>query len=311
MDGTPHLSVIIATYNGAQRLPLQLEALVKQSDAPPFEVLVVDNGSTDDVVLRALEWSDRLELRVISAPEYRGPSHARNVGVLAARASKLAFCDDDDVVGARWVAAACRYLEDVEFVSGHAIGIPAAEFTSVERVRGLVPEPEMFEPAIAAPNTGDHPILLAGNCAIRTDTFHAMRGFDRRFDPGAEDNDLSLRYLHQGRTLMYGASLTLAVRLRPSMSSQFKRTFQHGMMSLQLVTVHGLSKSSPLVNNPDFRLDVLKSLAAAVLMAFRRRRDWHSVSNRIALRSGQVAGWIKYVLCRRIPQSTLADNGFD
>ena len=45
----PSVSVVIPVYNGARTLPLQLEALRTQVGAPPFEVIVVDNRSTDDL----------------------------------------------------------------------------------------------------------------------------------------------------------------------------------------------------------------------------------------------------------------------
>lgn len=308
MTSSPEVSVIIPTYNGSATLPMQLDALVDQTDAPSFEVIVVDNGSKDGVADVARRWASKLDLAVISAPEHQGISHARNTGIRHARAEKLAFCDDDDVVGAHWVQAAAKYLDLVEFVSGDGKDIPAQEFTSVDYARSLFPEPETFRAPIRALAGGTYPILLGGNCAIRAETMRRLQGFDRRFDPGAEEKDLALRYEEQGGTLMFGRSLRLAVRLRPNPALQRKRTREHGRMSLQLLAVHGLLRTSHLVNNPDFRVDLLRCGPAALKMLFRKKRDWNGLADRFFLRLGQVEGWIRYVVFRRVPESTLSEN---
>ena len=102
----PDVSVVVATLNRAPLLGPLLEGLRAQTLAHErFEVLIVDDGSTDDtarVLARELE-RDGLDLRVIRREENGGLAVARQQGWHAARASLLAFTDDDCVPSPGWL----------------------------------------------------------------------------------------------------------------------------------------------------------------------------------------------------------------
>ena len=116
----PDFSVIIPTYNRLDVLPEVLTALEHQVEAPSFEVVVVDDGSTDGTG----EW---LERRFPSARSGRrgsrvpvkvlrqanaGPAVARNRGVKHARGSRVAFLGDDTVPSRGWLASHHRAVRD-------------------------------------------------------------------------------------------------------------------------------------------------------------------------------------------------------
>ena len=89
----PTVSVVIATYNRADLLPETIESVLKQTFRD-FELIVVDDGSTDDTEQVLKSYGDRLRyLR----QENRGPSAARNFGVSHARASWISIQDSDDI----------------------------------------------------------------------------------------------------------------------------------------------------------------------------------------------------------------------
>jgi glycosyltransferase involved in cell wall biosynthesis len=118
VSGSPALSVVIPTLDAEDTLPAQLEALLSSPDAD-FEVVVVENGSTDGT--RAL--AERFaaadpRVRVVDAAGRRGEAHARNAGCAAARSECIAFCDADDVAAATWVAAMTEGLQSAEYVTG-------------------------------------------------------------------------------------------------------------------------------------------------------------------------------------------------
>jgi glycosyltransferase involved in cell wall biosynthesis len=100
------ISVVIPTHNRLEVLVEVLQALENQEGAPPFEVVVVDDGSSDGTGewLRSRAASFRLDLRVMSQ-ENRGPAAARNTGVAVAAGHWVAFLGDDTVPAAGWVAA--------------------------------------------------------------------------------------------------------------------------------------------------------------------------------------------------------------
>jgi glycosyltransferase involved in cell wall biosynthesis len=106
MNGAPNISVIIATYNRAEFLAETIESVLHQP-FPELEVIVVDDGSTDDTeaVLRGY----RERLRVISQ-DNRGPSAARNAGVAHARAPWIAFQDSDDLCAPQHLATLYDYV---------------------------------------------------------------------------------------------------------------------------------------------------------------------------------------------------------
>ena len=93
----PQYSVVIPTYNRLDTLPEVLQALEYQAEAPPFEVIVVDDGSTDGTPSWLSGYRpDRLELRCFHQPN-SGPALARNHGVAEARGARVAFLGDDTV----------------------------------------------------------------------------------------------------------------------------------------------------------------------------------------------------------------------
>src|ERR1035437_2839826 len=90
------VSVIIPVYNGARTVPRALASVFAQSYSD-YEVVVVDDGSTDDTPAVLAGHSDRIH--VVTHPK-RGLRAARNAGVGAGGGESLAFLDDDD----EWMA---------------------------------------------------------------------------------------------------------------------------------------------------------------------------------------------------------------
>jgi GT2 family glycosyltransferase len=112
------LSVIIPCYNAGDTIGKQLEALTRQRWSQPWEVIVVDNGSTDRSRMIVESYQQQLpNLRIVDAFERLGQAHARNVGAQAARGELLAFCDADDEVEANWLEAIGAALSNHDFVA--------------------------------------------------------------------------------------------------------------------------------------------------------------------------------------------------
>ncbi|MEE8524616.1 MAG: glycosyltransferase family 2 protein [Thermoanaerobaculia bacterium] len=100
-------SVIIPTYNRMDVLPEVLEALENQQDAPHYEIVVVDDGSTDGTGEWLQERTFEVPTRVLSQPN-QGPAAARNLGVREACGRLVAFLGDDTVPSAGWLADHAR-----------------------------------------------------------------------------------------------------------------------------------------------------------------------------------------------------------
>lgn len=95
-EDEPRISVIVPTFNRAHLLPAALESVAAQRECPPFELVVVDDASTDGT--RALLSARGDGLRLVCSARNGGVARARQVGVENARGSLLAFHDSDDLM---------------------------------------------------------------------------------------------------------------------------------------------------------------------------------------------------------------------
>ena len=105
-----YFSVVIPTYNRLNMLVRVLDALEAQADAPPFEVIVIDDGSTDDT---ARVMSARPGITFRTQPN-GGPGRARNHGVSLASGKIVVFIGDDTVPEPRFLAEHARVHREAD-----------------------------------------------------------------------------------------------------------------------------------------------------------------------------------------------------
>jgi glycosyltransferase involved in cell wall biosynthesis len=139
-----HVSVIVPARNAEVTLPRTLAALRAQEGAPEFEVIVVDDGSTD-ATARVAE-AGGPPVRVLSQAA-AGPAEARNRGVAAASGEVLAFCDADCFPARGWLAAGVRALGHADLVQGQVRPDPAAELGPFDRSLWITYEVGLWETA--------------------------------------------------------------------------------------------------------------------------------------------------------------------
>jgi glycosyltransferase involved in cell wall biosynthesis len=112
------LSVVIACYNGATTLPVQLEALSTQEWSRSWEVVLADNGSTDGSAEIATGYAKKLpNMRMVDASACQGQPFALNTGIRASRGASIALCDADDEVAPGWLAGMGEALLQHDFVA--------------------------------------------------------------------------------------------------------------------------------------------------------------------------------------------------
>ncbi|WP_167772458.1 glycosyltransferase family 2 protein [Ramlibacter henchirensis] len=117
------LSVILPCFNGSATLTVQLEALTRQEWAGGWEVIAVDNGSTDNSVEIVKRYEHRLpDLKIVQAytpgTKRLGVPHSYNTGIKAASGDAFVFCEADDEVAAGWLQAMGEALAEHPFVVG-------------------------------------------------------------------------------------------------------------------------------------------------------------------------------------------------
>ena len=97
VGSSPLVSIVMPCFDSAEHIDTTLRSLSEQS-FQNFELIVVDDGSTDDTLLRVEGWRARLpSLQVIKSAQNLGPGDARNKGIELGRANLVALIDSDDV----------------------------------------------------------------------------------------------------------------------------------------------------------------------------------------------------------------------
>lgn len=226
MRVAPSVSVVIPVRNGADLLPEQLDALAAQTTRD-FEVVLSDNGSTDDTVDVALARADELRLRVVDSSQRPGVSHARNVGIRNAAASKVLICDADDVVDPGWVAAMAEALDRDDVVCGR-LDISRVNPPVVQSWSGA-------PPADSLPSTMRFlPYAYGGNLGLRRTVIDVVGEFDPEFVGGHEEVDFGWRVQQAGLTIGFVPDAVIHYRLRPSLRGTMRQRFWYGRSYAQL-----------------------------------------------------------------------------
>ena len=186
----PLVSVVVPSYNRAALLKRTLRAILAQQ-LTDLEVLVVDDGSTDDTGAIAAAADPRVV--VIRHQQPAGVSAARNRGIAAARGEWIAFCDDDDLWSPHKLI---RQLKAVERAG--ADWAYAGDVNVDERLRVLSGGPPPDPEAVVALMPRWNPLASGGsNVLVRSSLLAAVGGFD----PGlrrTEDWDLWIRIARTG-----------------------------------------------------------------------------------------------------------------
>ena len=209
---SPAVSVIVATCNGARGLPRLLDALASQVLEPPisFEVLIVDNRSTDETASIVRGHAERAGSNVRYLFEgCPGKSCALNAGVQESRAPLLAFTDDDGIPAPDWIRTVADLFEshpELDCIGGRVeLFDPADAELAVRR--------SMQWQTVDMGNFDESNIPIIGcNMAIRSAALRSIGTFDTALGPGsvvgvAEDADILYRLLRAGKRLAYAPNL--------------------------------------------------------------------------------------------------------
>ena len=224
----PALSVVIPARNAAGTIGEQLEALVAQEWSRPWEVTVVDNGSTDATRELVAELSRRdPRVRLEQAVERTGIGYARNVGIRASRADAIAMCDADDVVHPGWVAAVGDALQAVEFVTG-PLDVHALNADWLIRTRGLAIE------SGAGSFMGVFPFAHSCNVGFQRSLVDRIGGFDETLRNGS-DVELSYRAWRDGVPLHYLDEAVVSYRYRTTLRELWLQARAYGRAKPELV----------------------------------------------------------------------------
>lgn len=233
-DGPVVLSVIIACLNAGRTLGVQLDALASQSCPVAWELLVCDNGSTDDTAAVAESFRPRLpNLRLVDASAVRGAGPARNYGAQQARGRYIAFCDADDEVAGDWLATMAAAVQSHRFVAGRF------EKYRLNGARTLRSRPLQQQDELQSSDIGARlPHAGGGNMGMLREDFLRLGGFDPQIR-WLEDTDLSWRAQLAGVCLTFCPEVVVHVRLRSTFRTMYAQGRQYGVAHAVLEERYG------------------------------------------------------------------------
>lgn len=201
-EGPPRIAVLIPLHNGGRFIEQALQSVLDQT-LPAHEIVVVDDGSTDDGPERAERLSRLHPVTLLRTPN-RGQSAARNLAVRASTSELIAFLDQDDI----WYPHHLESLAAPFRSSGAPTGWSYSNLDEIDekarvKTRGLLARFEASHPKTSlADCLRSDMYILPSAAMVRRSAFTAVGGFDETLC-GYEDDDLFLRLFKRGFTHAY------------------------------------------------------------------------------------------------------------
>jgi glycosyltransferase involved in cell wall biosynthesis len=274
----PLLSVVIPVRNAAATVEAQLAAVCAQEVDAPFEVVVVDNDSTDRTADVVREIAGREPaVRLVDGPREPNRSAARNLGAATAQGAVLLFCDADDVVQPGWMAALHKAVE----AGADAVG------GALVRARHS--------------GDGDAPVITTtyrglrcigtSNCAIRREMFERVGGFDVRFHHRV-DVELSCRLHLAGATIVDEPAALVEYIRRPDLRREVRQHFWWAVADARLLRTY--RRRLPLAYSWRNSVKHWLLVGPRLLVATARQRDIGPAVLTAAELAGRLAGSVRY-----------------
>jgi glycosyltransferase involved in cell wall biosynthesis len=211
----PFVSVIVPAYNEAQYIEEQLEALRTQKYDGQWEIIVVNNRSTDSTAQIVEKYKNRVSnLHLIDAAEKQGRSYARNVGAKYAKGDVLLFCDAHTVAAQGWLPIMADALSEHDVVAG---GV------EVQKLNKFWAWNQPLLHGSQHKFMGFLPFVGSANMGVSRGAFEAVGGFCEEVAIG-EDADLSFRLQLKGYAIHDALNALMHIRYRETILGMWKQT---------------------------------------------------------------------------------------
>lgn len=233
------LTILFATHNGASTLPSMLESLTRLKATFQWEIIAVDNSSTDNTLVVLESFKNRLPLQIIEEPR-RGKNIALNTGLARARGELIVLTDDDIIAEPKWIE--CLHecsVENPEFdvfggrilphwtVEPHSVVL---ENAPLGITYAITPEDQTAGPIFPG-------LIWGPNMAVRKRVFDTGQRFNEQVGPSVgnyimgSETEFTLRVFRAGHKSWFceGARVKHIIRpnqIRPTWV--LKRAFRFG-----------------------------------------------------------------------------------
>ncbi len=214
----PRISVVVCSHNGGRTMRDCCEGL-RALAYPNYEVIVVDDGSTDDTAAIASEYG----WQVISTPN-QGLSSARNVGMSAAMGEIVAYTDDDTRPDPHWLTYLAATFSATEYAGVGGPNIPPPGDGLIADAVAVAPGGPMH--VLLSDQEAEH--IPGCNMAFRKAALEAVGGFDVRFRSAGDDVDLCWRMLQRGWSLGFNPAAMVWHHRRNSVRAYWRQQKGYG-----------------------------------------------------------------------------------
>lgn len=199
----PAVSVVLPTRGRAGYLEVAIESLRAQDSPVSYDLLVVDDGSTDGTA----ELLERLDVPTLRFDPARGLNAARNAGAETTTGHLIAFVDDDVAVPPGWLRAIVEGAD--RHPEAEAFGGPIRPRFEGRAPRGCGRHDPPLTTLDLGPEDRDCDLVWGANMAIRRSAFERIGRFDEGIGGGGDEEDWLERLRAEGGTVMYLAAAGL------------------------------------------------------------------------------------------------------
>ncbi|WP_415974023.1 glycosyltransferase [Rhodococcus sp. 077-4] len=235
MPESVDVSVVVPAHNAGNLLNVQVAALASQDYDGRFEIVIVDNNSTDQSVDRLEGVNITAPIRIVRAHDGVGPAYARNRGADAAKGELLLFCDADDEVHHDWV----RKMVEFQRAGAYDIVTSAVEGRSLNptghrKIAEIAPPEKFQSPKFFAP------IVVGCSFGCTAAAYRALGGIDETYRAN-EEVEFGWRAVHSGYRVGYLPEALVAYRYRVGFRAGFEQGTSRGSSFARLA--HAFPKS--------------------------------------------------------------------
>jgi hypothetical protein len=224
----PRVSVVVCTYNGGRTLEECLRSLGRLH-YPDYEVIVVDDGSTDDTPAILARFPSVRSIR----QENQGLSAARNIGLQHATGPIIAYTDSDCFADPDWLT---QLVYQLEKSGAAAIGGPNLTPPDGRLAACVAASPGQPTHVLESDQVAEH--VPGCNMALRRDALLAVNGFDPRFRQAGDDVDLCWRLQEAGHWITFAPGAVVWHHRRQSAGAYLRQQAGYGVAEGLLMHKH-------------------------------------------------------------------------